>query len=207
MAQLGFYFDGTRCTGCRTCVLACKDYYDLPVDLAFRNVIEYGGGTWAQNDDGSWSTDTYVYHVSVSCNHCDAPACLEVCPQSAISKNPENGLVASDPDLCIGCGACASACPYGAPSVDAELGKSVKCTMCSDRLVEGKQPICVAACSTRALAWGDIEELRATYGDVAEVAPLPSVSETGPNLVIKEPVGAKPAGDETGAILNQMDIA
>ena len=25
----GFYFNGTRCTGCKTCVLACKDKNDL----------------------------------------------------------------------------------------------------------------------------------------------------------------------------------
>ena len=31
--QYGFYIDSDRCTGCKTCELACKDYKDLPVDV------------------------------------------------------------------------------------------------------------------------------------------------------------------------------
>ncbi len=33
MSQLGLYFDQTRCTGCYTCVVACKDWYDLESGL------------------------------------------------------------------------------------------------------------------------------------------------------------------------------
>ncbi|MCL2750988.1 MAG: 4Fe-4S binding protein, partial [Coriobacteriia bacterium] len=29
MAQLGFFFDNSRCTGCKTCEMSCKDYKDL----------------------------------------------------------------------------------------------------------------------------------------------------------------------------------
>ena len=35
MTQYGFYFDSTRCTGCRTCEMACKDYKDLPANHRF----------------------------------------------------------------------------------------------------------------------------------------------------------------------------
>ena len=40
----GFYFDSTRCTGCRTCEMACKDYHDLSTEAAFRRVFDYEGG-------------------------------------------------------------------------------------------------------------------------------------------------------------------
>ena len=60
MAQYGFHFDGTLCTGCKTCVLACKDVKDLPSDIAFRNVYEYGGGTWMQDASGAWTTDAFT---------------------------------------------------------------------------------------------------------------------------------------------------
>ena len=53
MTQYGFHFDGKRCTGCKTCVLACKDNKDLSADMSFRNVYEYGGGSWTQVD-GLW---------------------------------------------------------------------------------------------------------------------------------------------------------
>ena len=87
-----------------------------------------------------------------------------------------------------------------------EAMKSVKCNMCADRVAAGKQPICVEACPLRALDFGDIEELRAAYGDDAEIAPLPAADETKPNLVITAPVGAKPVGDSAGKIMNELEI-
>lgn len=202
----GFHFDGTRCTGCKTCVLACKDKSNLPSDINFRNVYEYGGGTWEKDGDGCWTHDTFIYHVSVACNHCDMPVCMANCPQGAIEKDALTGEVKSDPEKCIGCGTCANSCPYGAPKVDADAMKSVKCNMCIERVEAGKQPICVEACPLRALDFGEIDELRATYGDVAEIAPLPAASETSPNLVITAPTVAKPVGDTTGAVMNELEI-
>ena len=55
MTQYGFYFDSTRCTGCRTCEMACKDYNDLPANYAFRRVFDYEGGEWNVADDGTFS--------------------------------------------------------------------------------------------------------------------------------------------------------
>lgn len=79
------------------------------------------------------------------------PLCMANCPQGAIEKDPDTGEVRSDPEKCIGCGTCAKSCPYGAPKVDMEAMKSVKCNMCADRVAAGKQPICVEACPLRAL--------------------------------------------------------
>ena len=45
----GFYFDSTRCTGCRTCEMACKDYHDLSTEAAFRRVFDYEGGEFVEN--------------------------------------------------------------------------------------------------------------------------------------------------------------
>ena len=99
------------------------------------------------------------------------------------------------------------ACPYSAPKVDEEIKKAVRCDMCADRVAEGKQPICVEACPLRALDFGEISELRQKYGEMADIAPLPSADETKPNIVITEPVNAKPAGDTTGSVLNEREIA
>ena len=177
------------CTGCKTCVLACKDNKDLSAEISFRKVYEYGGGTWSQSD-GLWSNDAFGYYVSVACNHCDSPACMAKCPHGAISKDPDTGIVNNDPEKCIGCGTCAIACPYSAPKVDEEIKKAVRCDMCADRVAEGKQPICVEACPLRALDFGEISELRQKYGEIADIAPLPSADETKPNIVITEPVNA-----------------
>ena len=39
-------------------------------------------------------------------------ACVETCPESAI--NVQNNQITIAPELCIGCGSCASECPTGA---------------------------------------------------------------------------------------------
>lgn len=43
--QYGFYIDSSRCTGCKTCELACKDFKNLTPDVSFRRIYEYAGGT------------------------------------------------------------------------------------------------------------------------------------------------------------------
>ena len=133
--QYGFYFNGRRCTGCKTCVLACKDLHDLPSSIAFRQVYEYGGGSWRRQPDGTVTQDTFCYYVSVACNHCGNPACVRVCPTGAMHKD-ERGLVSVDAARCIGCGYCALSCPYRAPKVDRDAGRSVKCDGCTRRVAD-----------------------------------------------------------------------
>ena len=170
MTQYGFFFDSTRCTGCRTCEMACKDYKDLSATIAFRKVYDYEGGAWSDVGDGTFTSDAFAYHVSLGCQHCAMPACMAKCPQGAIEKDTKTGLVHINQEKCTGVGACVETCPYNVPIVDKALGKGVKCDGCADRVAEGKSPICVEACPLRALEFGDIEELRAAYGDDAEIA-------------------------------------
>lgn len=63
--QFGFSFDQRRCTGCKTCEMACRDYHDLGVGPAFRTVHEYAGGIWTQNDEGAWEHDVFAFYVSM----------------------------------------------------------------------------------------------------------------------------------------------
>ncbi len=58
MKQLGFYIDLTKCTGCKTCVVACKDAHNLEVGRNFRKVIEMQTGGWRQDRaTGAWHQD------------------------------------------------------------------------------------------------------------------------------------------------------
>lgn len=203
----GFYFDSSRCTGCRTCEMACKDYNDLPETIAFRTVYDYEGGSCVAAEDGTVTTDTFAYHVSVACNHCEMPACMAECPQGAISKDEETGLVTRDEEKCIGCGTCTKACPYGAPKVDEEAKKAVRCDACASRVADGKLPICVEACPLRALDFGEVEELKSKYADtVSGIAPLPDPAETTPNLFIKACAAAKPVDDADGFVANPLEV-
>lgn len=187
MEQFGFYFNAKRCTGCKTCMLACKDYRNLDASVSFRQVYEFVGGSWSKDERGCWAQDCFAFYVSSACNHCASPACMEVCPTGAMGKN-ELGLVSVDEHRCIGCGYCALSCPYHAPKVDRTVGHSVKCDGCSQRAREGSALVCVEACPLRALEFGPISDLRARHGRVADMPPLPDSSKTAPNLVLSLPV-------------------
>ena len=214
-SQYGFYFDATRCTGCKTCELACADAHDLPIGVSLRRVHEYEGPVdasetpspeaWTQDDDGAWTLDGYTYYVSLACNHCAEPACMDVCPVGAISKN-ERGLVLIDEDACVECGRCAKACPYQAPRVDRSLGRCLKCDGCAERVAAGLRPVCVAACPSRALDSGDLSYLRERHGTGEMFAPLPPAELTAPSLVVRSSRDARPCGDTTGAIVNRSGL-
>lgn len=206
MSQLAFYLDGTRCTGCKTCVFACKDKNNLDVGMAYRKVYEYTGGETVKDGAGACTTTCFSYYVSVGCNHCDQPVCMAKCPQSAISKNAETGLMEVDHEKCIGCGTCALVCPYNAPKVDEEIKKAVRCDGCADLVAAGEKPACVMACPARALKFGPVEDISG-LGERCNIAPLPDPSETTPNYFITATADAKPAGSKDGEIANPLEIA
>lgn len=205
MKQYGFYFDSDRCTGCKTCELACKDYKDLGTDVNFRRIYEYTGGTWNQQLDGCWHQDVFAYYMSISCNHCANPACTAVCPTGAMHKN-EDGFVIVNEETCVGCRYCNMACPYDAPQYDAQKGHMTKCDGCYSRVKAGQKPICVDACPLRALDFAPIDELRAKYGELASIAPLPPAEITYPNLVVKPNKNSRPSGDTSGFLGNPREV-
>ena len=139
MSQQAFYFDGTRCTGCKTCQMACKDYKNIDLGISFRHVYEVTIGDTVKDADGILTTTCVSYPLSMSCNHCDSPICFEKCPQSAIIKDADTGLMSIDEEKCIGCGTCAIVCPYNAPKVDEEKKKAVRCNGCAERVAAGEK--------------------------------------------------------------------
>jgi formate dehydrogenase iron-sulfur subunit len=111
---------------------------------------------------------------------------MAVCPVDCFYRTQE-GVVLHDKDLCIGCGYCFYACPFGAPQFPQTgafgvRGKMDKCTFCAggpepdgspaefakygrNRLSEGRLPACAEMCSTKALLAGDADVLSGIYRD------------------------------------------
>ncbi len=90
--QLGFHFDQSRCTGCFACAVACKDWHDIPAGPAKWMRILY-------HEEGKYP-DVFVSHVASPCYHCTQPVCAWICPNEAITKREEDGVVVVDRDKC-----------------------------------------------------------------------------------------------------------
>ena len=173
MAKMKFLCDSERCIECNGCVTACKNANETEWGIQRRRVVTL--------DDGE-PTET---SISVACMHCTDAPCMAVCPTDCFYQT-DDGIVLHDKDLCIGCGYCLFACPFGAPQFPTEgafgeRGKMDKCTFCSggpgvepgsleekqkygaNRIAEGKLPMCASLCSTKALLAGDAEKISAIY--------------------------------------------
>ena len=202
--QLAFHFDSSACGDCKACQVACQDKNNLPPQMMWRRVFQYGGGDWiSENDIPSLyrANGVFSYSVSTACMHCQEPICLDVCPAEAISKR-DDGVVLIDQSKCIGCRYCAWACPYGAPVFDETRGVMTKCTFCEDLLAQGQNPACVDACPVRALEFGELDELRQKYGNVDAIEPLPLAGYTQPSIVITPNRHSQLSGTGTGKIQN-----
>ena len=67
MTQYAFHFNSDgKCTGCKTCQVACKETYKLPVNNLYRKVYNYQGGTWKPTEAGHYVPDgVFGYFVSL----------------------------------------------------------------------------------------------------------------------------------------------
>ncbi|MDI6799631.1 MAG: 4Fe-4S dicluster domain-containing protein [Actinomycetota bacterium] len=181
-------YDASRCTACRACYVACKQWNVL----AAAGVKEIGGDYNALTLDGTtWNLIDFVeknepegfkwLFISQRCMHCAKPSCVNVCAANAIKKDEETGFVLIDQDRCIGCKNCHYACPFwgGVPRIRERLSKeevdwlgadkiipggrragvTYKCRGCVDRVKNGLEPACVTTCPTDALQFGEREEI------------------------------------------------
>ncbi|MEW6443021.1 MAG: 4Fe-4S dicluster domain-containing protein [bacterium] len=170
MSQWAMLIDETRCTGCRACQVACKQWNDLPAEATrnrgtYQNPPALSASTWSliefhEVDAGGAAG---FYFLKRACMHCEHPACASVCPVGAMHKTPQ-GPVLYDDRKCIGCRYCMAACPFGVPAFEWEKGLLEtpvvrKCTFCFDRLGSGLHPACAKTCPSKAIAFGAREAL------------------------------------------------
>lgn len=128
MARIVYVGEG--CTGCKTCSVACAYAHDRAFSVK-------AGRIWVVKEEP-------LTDVPVTCYQCVKPPCQDVCPVGAIRRADD--LVVVDESICIGCGTCVEACPFGAMTLHPTRGVAIKCDLCG-----GKEPQCVKVCPAKVL--------------------------------------------------------
>lgn len=177
--KLTMIIDLNRCTGCQSCVVACKGYTrTTPGKFNTRLITMEKDNTPAQ-----------VIFTPIQCNQCDTPPCIPACPVEATFKLA-NGIVVTDWDKCQSTGDCITACPYEARFADPRYGEKVdKCDFCLNRVVKGLEPACVEACSSGARMFGDLHNPKGEFASYVQNHPLATrkpEEQTEPNVLYKK---------------------
>lgn len=159
---VGILFDMLCCVGCRACVRACMEIHGFEGEANEVTDLSATACTSMTDKDGSFLRNL--------CRHCVDPSCASACPVGALRKT-DLGPVVYDVDRCIGCRYCMVACPFDIPRYewDDPVPAIRKCDMCIDRIEEGGQPACAAACPFGATIFGTRTEiLEESHSRIAE---------------------------------------
>lgn len=170
-----FFIDTSRCTACRGCQLACKEWFELPAnktkqtgshqnppDLNSNNYKVVRFSEHLENGIVSW------YFFPDQCRHCIDPPCVaeggDFVKGALIHDAATGAVIYTDHTRKISqedFETIRSACPYDIPRRDPVTGQIRKCTMCYGRIVRGLKPVCVNVCPTGAMNFGERKEMLA----------------------------------------------
>ncbi|MEW6215791.1 MAG: 4Fe-4S dicluster domain-containing protein [Nitrospirota bacterium] len=172
MAGKSFFIDTTRCTACRGCQVACKQWNRNPGTKTFQH------GSYQNPEDLSFSTFKLVrfsevevdkrprwYFFADQCRHCLEPPCMYTAESKgikAVTRDEATGAVLYNPKVKVKAADAKQireSCPWNIPRWDEKSGGMAKCTMCIDRIKEGLLPACVKACPTGTMNFGDRDKM------------------------------------------------
>ncbi len=100
--------DMAKCIRCGNCSLACHKVHG--------NTRLVRRGIHIERPVKPNASSIQSVLMPSVCMHCQDPECLTGCPTGAIARFP-NGEIDIEPKTCIGCGDCATQCPYNAISM------------------------------------------------------------------------------------------
>ena len=162
-----FFIDTTRCTACRGCQVACKQWHQLPAEKTVNQ------GTYQNPADVSFNTYKLVrmreklidgkvewLFFPEQCRHCIEAPCLETAgDDSAIFKDDRTGAIIYTANTRnLNAAEIIESCPYNIPRKGPD-GTLAKCDMCLDRVENGLLPACVATCPTGSMNFGERDEM------------------------------------------------
>jgi len=172
MAGKGFFIDTSKCTACRGCQIACKQWnmnpatkttqtgsHQNPEDLSFSTFKLVRFSELEENGKPKW------YFFADQCRHCLEPPCMYTAQSlgvKTITKDEATGAVLYDPKVKVKAADAKTireACPWNIPRWDQKTDGMAKCTMCFDRITNGMLPACVKVCPTGTMNFGDRDKM------------------------------------------------
>jgi len=191
-----FLIDTSRCTACRGCQIACKEWNELPANATKQrgshqnppdlNPYNFKVVRFSERLEG---TTVRWNFFPDQCRHCLEPPCYHEAAKlvdDAIIQDSETGAVIyTDKTKKIsadGFEIIRDSCPYDIPRRNSKTGAIVKCTMCQERVVRGMLPACVKACPTGAMNFGDRQKML----DLAQQR-LAAVRKEFPQALLADP--------------------
>jgi len=164
VAKPAMLIDVSRCTGCRGCQVACKQWNELPGEKTrftgtYQNPPGLTPNTWTMIKfiEPEEEPTRWLFR-KLQCLHCSDASCVIVCPAGA-TKRREDGIIYIDQNICTGCKYCVESCPFQTPQYDPVSGTVKKCTFCLDRVLDGIEPACSKVCPTDAVVYGEREKI------------------------------------------------
>ena len=174
MPGKSFFIDTTKCTGCRGCQIACKQWNQNPGTKTlqrgtYQNPADLSATTFKLvrfSEEGGTGGEPKWYFFPDQCRHCLYPPCKMVADkkaQGAVILDVKTRAVIFNPDVKVSpedFKEIRAICPFDIPRYNEKLGSMAKCTMCFDRVSEGMLPACVKACPTGAMSFGERAVIR-----------------------------------------------
>ncbi len=187
MTSYGMVIDLGQCVGCDICTIACNDQFIGNSYPGYSAPESETSQFWMDRQTLETGTfpNTQAIHFPLPCMMCENPPCQAAATGGAIYTRSD-GIVLIDPVKAVGQQQLteSSACPYGKIFWNPTLLLAQKCTFCAHRVDQGLQPICVLACQTNAIFFGDLDDSSSTVAQkvAAGAAPLHPEYGTKPKV-------------------------
>lgn len=167
-----FFIDTSRCTACRGCQIACKEWKGhkaVPTKQrgTHQNPPDFTPFNYKLVRFSEHKIDDRIHWLFFpdQCRHCIYPPCKMVgdaFDDAAILHDQATGAVLfTDKTKGLDFQAVRESCPYDVPRLCADTGLITKCDMCIERLQAGMQPACVKVCPTGTMHFGEYDEMLA----------------------------------------------